>query len=263
MDIPQMPRSGNKLTANNRRRRFGIAFFLAAALAGCNAREAAEAPDPIKNRQPAGAESVFRWVAPAGGERICRGRPFILRWVGGEESSAVQFSLIDVKSFTVVPGAPDGVLNNVGAARWNVEASIAPGDYQMFIINPERTNWRYSETFAVADCPSDCDGAISCKQPDEENGGRIVCAFAAEMVAGTANEVVQASLVLPAIGAFTDINMDFCRDGRRVFDMSTYGVKFVRGENDARLVITTRDEMNAGGDHDHAVSGKVYLIPDR
>lgn len=74
--------------------------------------------------------------------------------------------------------------------------------------------------------------------------------------------MVQANFTLPGLGEYRDINMDFYRNGERVFDMSTYGVTFVREGDHVRLKVSTWDRKNKHGKFDHRVVGKLYLQPD-
>lgn len=138
-----------------------VAFFFMCA-GGC-ASYAGEGPDyaqPPKSDGPAlgappGNEAKIvdplRWLTPQGGETFCLEGAYPLMWTGGGDD-LVQFLLIRMDIWTVVPGAPAGDFDNDGRETWTVPDYVKPGDYEMYVQREDRTDWRYSATFAVKDC---------------------------------------------------------------------------------------------------------------
>lgn len=93
--------------------------------------------------------------------------------------------------------------------------------------------------------------------------GHLVCNFDMALVEASAPEVLQSNFTLNGLGEYRDINMGFLRDGKRVFDISTFGVTFVREGDHVRLKISVRDQRNKKpGQHDDRVIGQLFLQSD-
>lgn len=104
----------------------------------------------------------------------------------------------------------------------------------------------------VAKCADDLDSA-----------GRIVCDFNQPATTGPDPKVVQSSFLLPATGRFTDLNIDYFRNGVKVFDIATYGVKYVpEGEARVRVVISIRDAKRKTKNYQYRIAGKLYVLPE-
>ncbi len=143
---------------------FAAAAFALNSAGGC-ASVAEDKPDYSKPPKSIGAAlgappgnvtktvEALKWLAPQGGETFCLEGEYPLMWTGGG-SDVVQFSLIRMDIWTVVPGAPEGVFDNIGRGSWTIATSVQPGDYQMYVERGDRTDWRYSETFKIKNC--DC-----------------------------------------------------------------------------------------------------------
>ena len=137
------------------------AFFIAGA-GGCMSL-AGEGPDyarlPTSDGAALGAPpgneaktaDPLRWLTPQGGETFCLDGAYPLMWTGGGDD-LVQFALIRMDIWTVVPGAPEGDFENDGRETWTIPHYVKPGDYEMYAQRKDRTDWRYSATFEVKDC---------------------------------------------------------------------------------------------------------------
>ena len=102
----------------------------------------------------------------------------------------------------------------------------------------------------------------TCDPGTIDSNGNFACDFNMPMVEATTPLIVHANFTLPGLGEYRDINMDFYRNGEKIFDMSTYGVTFVREGDHVRLKISTWDRKNRNGKFSHRVAGKLYLQPD-
>jgi len=73
--------------------------------------------------------------------------------------------------------------------------------------------------------------------------------------------IVIADFILPGQGEFRSVTINFTRDNRNVFNMSTYAVNFDQSNGQLHLKITTYDKQvsNVSG-HKYSVAGTLQIL---
>lgn len=101
-----------------------------------------------------------------------------------------------------------------------------------------------------------------CAEALDENG-YIVCSFDQPMFMGADIHVLYANFELPGRGSYADVNIDYFRNRKRVFDVAVYAVKFVPDSSagHVRLSFTVRDMKRNVAKHKYRIVGKLYLQP--
>lgn len=102
----------------------------------------------------------------------------------------------------------------------------------------------------------------ACAETPDENG-YIVCSFDQPMFMGADIHVLYANFELPGLGRYADVNLDYFRNGKKVFDVAVYAVKFLpdSSADHVRLSFTVRDMKRNVTKHKYRIAGKLYLQP--
>ena len=102
------------------------------------------------------AETTFQIVNPFGGEIYAFGSHVAIYWTGGSEGPEdVNIQLIDVQHWRVCHSVALALSATppLRAYHWVIPddpTDIDPAhDYQIYVENAGRTNWRYSDSFKI------------------------------------------------------------------------------------------------------------------
>lgn len=102
-----------------------------------------------------------------------------------------------------------------------------------------------------------------CDQPSDDPSEPIRCKFDYALTRSDKTNVWIANIRFVGSGSFGRIRYDLFRGDKKVFDMSTTGITFVReGERHVRLKVNVLDEKVDIGDA-HRIVGEMFLEQDR
>jgi len=105
---------------------------------------------------------------------------------------------------------------------------------------------------------------VSCDPSKIDDHGTFRCDFDVAMVMHKGTHVWIANFPLPGEGAFDRVNYALLRDGRSVFDTSSYGITFVRERERkrVRLKLEAWDKQHEDAKYQHRLKGRLFLQPD-
>jgi len=117
----------------------------------------------------------------------------------------------------------------------------------------------FTSTYAAAEELTE----VTC-DPHIDSNGDFRCQFDIAMNMDKNTHVWVANFTLPGEGAFSALVYDLFRGKEKVFDMSTYGVTFVRepAAKRVRLKVDVWDKRDWDGKLEHRIKGKLLLRPD-